>query len=64
MYAKSVQGFLSYDWTNKQRNRQTEMATLYVEVVVYIVPCKADGDCPEKNKCLHGRYCDINCRRC
>ena len=32
MYAKSVQGFMSYDWTDKQRNRQTEMTTLYVEV--------------------------------
>ena len=29
MWGKSVQGFLSYDQTNKQTNRQTEITTLY-----------------------------------
>ena len=31
IWSKSVQGFLSYDRTNKQTNRQTEITTLYID---------------------------------
>ena len=31
--SKSVQGFLSYDKTNKETDRQTEIATLYIDIL-------------------------------
>ncbi|XP_023344365.1 uncharacterized protein LOC111713672 [Eurytemora carolleeae] len=48
----------------RRREQAEEWEELQEKRRKAIVPCKADEDCPEQNKCLHGRYCAINCRRC
>ena len=33
---KSVKGFMSYDRTSKQTDRQTELTTLYIEIGIMV----------------------------